>query len=124
MGVCVCVCVCVCSAVSNSAAPWTVVHQTLSWNFPGKNTEVGYHFLLQGMVPTQGWNLSLLCLLLWRADFFLPLVPPGKPHTMVAGLKKYLKKQKLEAAHSLPSGPTGDRTSVAPYSSLFRQVIS
>ena len=39
-------------------------------------------------------------------------------------VEKYLKKQKLEAAHSLPSGPTGDKTSVPPCSSLFRQVIS
>ena len=33
---------------------------------------------LQGIFPTQGWNLSLLCLLHWQADS-LPLVPPGKP---------------------------------------------
>ena len=24
------------------------------WNFPGKNTEVGCHFLVQGIFPTQG----------------------------------------------------------------------
>ena len=29
-------------------------------NFPGKNTGVGCHFLLQGIFPTQGSNLSLL----------------------------------------------------------------
>ena len=34
-------------------------------------------FLLQGIFPTQGSNLSLLCLLNWQADY-LPLVPPGK----------------------------------------------
>ena len=27
---------------------------------PGKNTRVGYHDLLQGIFPTQGWNPSLL----------------------------------------------------------------
>ena len=27
---------------------------------PGKNTGVGYHALLQGTVPTQGWNPGLL----------------------------------------------------------------
>ena len=32
-------------------------------NFPGKNTGVGCHFLLQGIFLTQGSNLSLLCLL-------------------------------------------------------------
>ena len=30
------------------------------WDSPGKNTGVGYHFLLQGIFPTQGWNLGLL----------------------------------------------------------------
>ena len=31
-------------------------------NFPGKNTAVGCHFLLQGIFPTQGLNLiSKLC---------------------------------------------------------------
>ena len=30
------------------------------WDFPGKNTGVGWHFLLQGILPTQGSNLSLL----------------------------------------------------------------
>ena len=30
------------------------------WNFPGKNTGVGCHSLLQGIFPTQGSNPSLL----------------------------------------------------------------
>ena len=30
------------------------------WNFPGKSTGVGCHFLLQGIFPTQGSNLGLL----------------------------------------------------------------
>ena len=38
------------------------------WNSPGKNTAVGCHFLLQGIFPTQGCNLSLLSLLHWQAD--------------------------------------------------------
>ena len=29
------------------------------WNFPGKSTGVGCHFLLQGIFPTQGSNPSL-----------------------------------------------------------------
>ena len=29
-------------------------------NYPGKNTDVGYHSLLQGIFPTQRLNLSLL----------------------------------------------------------------
>ena len=30
------------------------------WDFPGKNTGLGCHFLLQGIFPTQGSNLGLL----------------------------------------------------------------
>ena len=36
------------------------------WDFPGKNTGVGYHFLLQRIFLTQGWKPSLLSLLNWR----------------------------------------------------------
>ena len=32
-------------------------HAPLSWDFPGKNTGVGYHFLLQEIFLTQGSNL-------------------------------------------------------------------
>ena len=32
------------------------------WDFPGKNTGVVCHFLLQGIFPTQGWNPCVLCL--------------------------------------------------------------
>ena len=35
----------------------------VSMNFPGKNTGVGCHFLLQGIFPTQGSNSCLLHLL-------------------------------------------------------------
>ena len=41
--------------------PWTVaVRLFFPWNFPWQNTRVGCHFLLQGIFPTQGSNLSLL----------------------------------------------------------------
>ena len=43
-----------------------------SWDFPGKNTGVGCHFLPQGIFLTQRWNLGLLCLLHWQVDS-LPL---------------------------------------------------
>ena len=42
------------------------------WDFPGKNSRVGCHFLFQGIFPTQGSNSSLLLLLHWQADS-LPL---------------------------------------------------
>ena len=38
------------------------------WNFPGKNTGVGCHFLLKGIFLTQGSNPHLLCLLHWQVD--------------------------------------------------------
>ena len=47
-------------------------------DFPGKNTGVGCHLLLQGIFSTQGSNPRLLCLLHWQGDS-LPLAPPGKP---------------------------------------------
>ena len=41
--------------------PWTVPTSLLCpWDFPGKNTGVGCHFLLQGIFPTQGLNLGLI----------------------------------------------------------------
>ena len=52
-----------------------------SWESPGKNTGVGCHFLLQGMFPTQGSNLDVLCPLHWQAGS-LPLAPPGKSENM------------------------------------------
>ena len=40
--------------------PWTVVYQALQpWDFPGKNTGVGCHFLLQEIFQTQGLNPCL-----------------------------------------------------------------
>ena len=48
------------------------------WGSPDKNTEVGGHALLQGILPTQRLNLSLLSLVPWQTGS-LPLVPPGKP---------------------------------------------
>ena len=45
------------------------------WDFPGKNTGVGWHALLQGVFPTQGLNPLLLH---WQVGT-LPLALPGKP---------------------------------------------
>ena len=38
------------------------------WNFLGKNTGTGCHFLHQRIFPTQGLNLDLLRLLHWQGD--------------------------------------------------------
>ena len=50
------------SVVSDSLWPHGLQPSRLlsPWNSPGKNTGVGCHSLLQGIFPTQGWNLVLL----------------------------------------------------------------
>ena len=49
------------SCVRLFVTPWTVAARLLCpWDFPGKNTGVGGHFLLQGIFPTQGLNPHLL----------------------------------------------------------------
>ena len=60
------------SVMPNSLQPHGLYATRLlcPWNFPGKNTTVSCHFLLQGIFPTQGSNL--LWLLHWQVDS-LPL---------------------------------------------------
>ena len=36
------------------------------WNIPDTNIGADCRFLLQGIFPTQGWNLRLFCLLHWQ----------------------------------------------------------
>ena len=50
------------SAVSDSCNPINGLYpaRLCSWDSPGKNTGVGCHFLLHGIVPTQGLNPHLL----------------------------------------------------------------
>ena len=62
-------CACVCSVVLDS----------VTWDFSGKSTGMGCHFLLQGIVSTQGLNLSLLRLLHWQEVDSLPLSHLGSP---------------------------------------------
>ena len=48
------------------------------WDFPGKNTMVGFCALLQGIFPTQNWTHISYVYLHWHMSS-LPLAPPGKP---------------------------------------------
>ena len=43
------------------ATPWRLQATRLlcPWDFPGKSTGVGCHFLLQGVFPTQGLDLRM-----------------------------------------------------------------
>ena len=67
------------SVVSDSLRPRGLRPTRLlcPWNSPGKNAGVGCHSLLQGILPTQESNLSLLCLLHWQAGSF-PLSHLGR----------------------------------------------
>ena len=63
------------SRVRLFATPWTVVYQLLCpWDFPGKNTGLGCHFLLRGIFLTQESSPGLL-----HCRQTLPSEPPGKP---------------------------------------------
>ena len=91
---CVCVCVHVHSVVSGSLRPrglHGLAHQATvcSRNFSGKNTEVGCHFLLQGIFLNQGSNLCLLRLPLWQLGS-LPAEPWGDVLTGALASVKHL----------------------------------
>ena len=49
------------------------------WDFPGKNTGMGCHFLLQGISPPQGWNPRLLHWLEGWGGWFFTTEPPVMP---------------------------------------------
>ena len=66
-----------CSTICNSK-DYSPPGSSSPWGFPGKNNGVGCHFLLQGIIPTQGSNPRLLYHLHWQAAS-LPLAPCGKP---------------------------------------------
>ena len=61
--------------MSDSSRPHGPTRLLCAWEFSGKNTGLGCHFLLQGIFPTQGLNLRLLH---WQADI-LPLSYLGSP---------------------------------------------
>ena len=73
-----------CSVVSDSLWP----HELYPAKFlcprnpPGKNSAVGYHFLLQGILLNQGSNHCLLCLLNWQT-VSLPLSYLGSPWSIL-----------------------------------------
>jgi len=64
----------------------------LSWDSPGKNTGVGCHFLLQGIFPTQGWNMGFL-----QADSF---TISSTRDVSTVGFFYALQQEKAMAPHS------------------------
>ena len=76
-----------CSVMSNSLQPHGLYPARLlsPWGVSSRNTGVGCHFLLQGIFPTWGSNLHLLCLLHCQGGS-LPLVPPGRRYCFIRKL--------------------------------------
>ena len=70
-----------CQVVSNTFA--TPAWLLCPWDFAGKNTGVGQHFLFQGIFPSQGLNPNLLH---WQVGS-LPLNHLGSPISKVVVLK-------------------------------------
>ena len=68
------------SAMSNSSWPYGLQPSRLlcPWNFPGKNTGVGCHFLLQGNLWNPGIEPKSLVSTALAGGFFIT-APPGKP---------------------------------------------
>ena len=54
---------CVCAVMPNTMQPARLL---CLWDFPGKDTGVSSHSLLQRVFPPQGWNPRLFCLLFGR----------------------------------------------------------
>jgi len=118
MGVCVCVCVCVCvyhSVVSNFLPPHGLkpVRLLYPWNFPGKNTGVGSHFLLQRIFPTQRSNpglpncrLSAACREACREGkplkMGVALQSQNHPTLQTHGLQQHQTSLSLTISRSLP----------------------
>ena len=74
----------VCSVASYSLRPCGLQPARLlcPWDFPGKNTGVGCHFLLQGIFPAQGSIPHSLHLLHQQVDS-LPLGHPRSPRVAI-----------------------------------------
>ena len=64
-------CMCACSVDSLWSHELRPTKLLCPWDFPGKNTGVGCHFLLQGIFPAQRSDPHLLYLLHWQAGSLL-----------------------------------------------------
>ena len=80
------------------ATLWTVAARVLCpWDSPGKNTGVGCHFLLQGILLTQGSNPGL-----WHCRQMLyPLSHQGSPASTLAVVKSVWPPKLLSGFKSL-----------------------
>ena len=77
--------------VSNCLQPHALQPTRLCpWDFPGKNTGVGCHFLSRGIFLTQESNLYLLCLLHCRQ-----VIATESPRKLVVGLQMIVMQSSL-----------------------------
>ena len=78
-------CMLSCSVVSDSLQPHGLYPTRLlcPWNSPDNNTGVCCHPLLQGIFPTQGWNLGLLHCRQILTRMFLSCTNCTKPRPIV-----------------------------------------
>ena len=93
-----------CSIMSDSLQPHGLYPARLlcSWDFPGKNTGVDSHFLLQGIFLTQWLNPHLLYLLHWQEDYFINTSEPlRKPRYVRRNSQLILKRRKVNCAIKL-----------------------
>ena len=65
---------------------WTLSWFLCSWDFLGKNKELGCRFLLQEFFPTQGSNPHLL-----HCSGFFTAETPGKPIKLVSSILIFIK---------------------------------
>ena len=85
-----CVCLCVCAHVLSHSvmSTWLRSHGLqptrllCPWNFPGKNTGAGCHFLRQQILPDSGIKHMSLASPALTSEFLIT-EPPGKPKTIV-----------------------------------------
>ena len=73
--------------VQSLSCVWLFCNFLCSWDFPGKNTGVGCHFLLQGIFLIQRLNLPFLH---GQVDS-LPLIHQENPRTQVFLIKKLIR---------------------------------
>ena len=84
--------------------------------FPGKNTRVGFHFLLQGILPTQGPNPHLLH---WQADS-LPL-SPWEAQLKEGSFLNHTDPTRAQDGHPMPRV---FQPQLKPSSALWRPLMS
>ena len=114
------------SCVQLFATPWTVAHQApLSWDFSGKNTGMGCHFLLQLNCGVRGaylWkhSTSLFCtfvILEVKCKEHPPPTPPRNSLSIFSWTDSCALSAPRSLFHSLQQTPLQHMYSLPP---LFR----